>query len=151
MEKFINYNTTSELHKELTNIVLLCLEESSSYYYCYCNEETGDCDLCDLIEFLANIDDENLMDGFPPRKFLQLNYNKRDKLEEFSSKILAFFQKIEMNNERCLDFFKKRYHWSVKDIRNGTSHSLTLEEVIENEKETIDANPDFYLKATEAT
>ena len=105
MEKFINYNTTSELHKELTNIVLLCLEESSSYYYCYCNEETGNCDLCDLIEFLANIDDENLMDGFPPRKFLQLNYNKRDKLEEFSSKILPFFQKIEMNNERCLDFF----------------------------------------------
>ena len=56
-----------------------------------------------------------------------------------------------MNNERCLDFFEKRYHWSVKDIRNGTSHSLTLEEVTENEKEMIDANPDFYLKATEAT
>ena len=149
MDRYIKYDTTAELHKELTNIILLCLEEISSYFYCYCGEEFGDCDLCNLIEFLANIEDENLMDGLSPRKFLQRNYNNRDKLEEFSLKILPFFQKMEMNREECLDFFKKRYHWSMKDRLHGTTHSLTLEEVIENEKEMVDANPNFYTSASE--
>ena len=149
MDRYIKYDTTAELHKELTNIILLCLEEISSYFYCYCGEKFGDCDLCNLIEFLANTDDENLMDGLSPRKFLQKNYNNRDKLEEFSLKILPFFQKMEMNKEECLDFFKKRYHWSMKDRLHGTTHSLTFEEVIENEKEMVDANPNLYVSASE--
>ena len=149
MDRYIKYDTTAELHKELTNIILLCLEEISSYFYCYCGEKFGDCDLCNLIEFLANTDDENLMDGLSPRKFLQKNYNNRDKLEEFSLKILPFFQKMEMNKEECLDFFQKRYHWSKKDRLHGTTHSLTLEEVIENEKEMVDANPNLYVSASE--
>ena len=85
------YDSTSELHRELTNIVLLCLEDVNSFFYCYCGEEFGDCGLCDLITFFANIDDENLMDGLSPRKFLAKNYNRRGKLEEFSLKILPFF------------------------------------------------------------
>ena len=52
MDKYITYNSTSELHRELTNIVLLCIEDSNSYYYCYSGEEFGDCALCKLIEFL---------------------------------------------------------------------------------------------------
>ena len=37
----------------------------------------------------------------------------------------------------------------MKDRLHGTTHSLILEEVIENEKEMVDANPDFYISATE--
>ena len=138
MDKYINYNSTSELHRELSNIVLLCLEDINSFYYCYCGEEFGDCGLCELIVFFANIDDENLMDGLSPRKYLAKNYNKRTKLEVFSLKILPFFEKMEKNHDPSLDFFKKRYRWSSKDRLNGTTHSLTLEEVIENE--ILDAN-----------
>ena len=132
MDKYIKYDSTSELHRELTNIVLLCLEDINSFFYCYCGEEF-DCRLCDLIMFFANVDDENLIDGLSPRKFLAKNYNNRGKLEEFSLKILPFFQKMEMNHYPSLDFFKKRYHWSSRDRVHGTTHSLTLEEVIENE------------------
>ena len=132
MDKYIKYDSTSELHRELTNIVLLCLEDINSFFYCYCGEEF-DCGLCDLITFFANIDEQNLMDGFSPRKFLAKNYNRIEKLEEFSLKILPFFQKMEMNHYPSLDFFKKRYHWSSRDRVHGTTHSLTLEEVIENE------------------
>ena len=141
MDKYIKYNSTSELHTELTNIVLLCLEEDNSYFYCYCGEEFGDCDLCDLITFLVDVYDENLMDGLSPRKFLQKNYNNRQKLEEFSLKILPFFQKMEMNNENCLDFFQKRYRRSMVNSFHKISYYLTLEEIIENEKEMVDANP----------
>ena len=91
MDKYIKYNSTSELHTELTNRVLLCLEEDNSYFYCYCVEEFGDCDLCDLITFLVDVYDENLMDRLSPRKFLQKNYKNRQKLEEFSLKILPCF------------------------------------------------------------
>ena len=141
MDRFIEYDTTAELHKELTNITLLCLVEISSYFYCYCGEEFGECDLCKLMEFLANINDEKLMDGVSSRKFLQINYNNREKLEEFSLKILPFFQKMEMNNENCLDFFQKRYRRSMVNSFHKISYYLTLEEIIENEKEMVDANP----------
>ena len=144
MDKYIKYDSTSELHTELTNIVLLCLEDTSSYFYCYCNEETGDCDLCKLIEFFANINDEDLIDGLPARKFLQFNYNNRSKSEEFSLIVLPFFQKIEMNHKETLDFFEKRYHWSIRDRNDGSYYSLTLEEVIENEKEFVENNPILY-------
>ena len=140
MEEFIKYNTTVELHRELTNITLLCLDTDESYFYCYCNEEIGDCDLCGLIEFLANPFDENFMDGLYPREFLKRNYNNRNKLEEFSFGILPFFQKMKMNQEKCLEFFKQRYHWSMKDRIHGTTHSMTLEEVIENDIEMIEQN-----------
>ena len=33
------------------------------------------------------------MDGLPPEKFLKINYDKREKLEEFADKIFLFFLK----------------------------------------------------------
>ena len=133
MDKYITYNSTSELHRELTNILLLCLEDNNSLYYCYCGEEFGDCGLCNLTSFLADIEEKNLMDSLSPRRFLARNYNKRMKLEEFSLKILPFFEKMEKDCDPCLDFFERKYHWSCKDRLHGTTHDLTLEEVIENE------------------
>ena len=105
MDKYITYNSTSELHRELSNILLLCLEDSSSFYYCYCGEEFGDGGLCNLIFFFADVDEKNVMDGLSPRKFLARNYNKRVKLEEFSLKNLPFFEKMKKDNDPSLDFF----------------------------------------------
>ena len=35
---FKKYETARSLHRELTNILLLCINESN-YYYCYCDNE----------------------------------------------------------------------------------------------------------------
>lgn len=133
MDKYIHYNSTTELHRELTNILLLSVEESSSIYYCYCGEEFGTCALCQLTYFFADPYEENTMDGLSPRKFLAKNYNKRQKLEEFSAKILPFFEKIEKDNVMSLEFFKNEYSWSLKQYSTGKTLYLTLDEVIENE------------------
>lgn len=147
MDKYIKYDSTSELHTELTNILLLCLEDNSTDYYCDCGEEKGDCELCKLIEFLAQIDDSNLIDGLRFREFLQVNYNNREKLEEFSVLILPFFQKMELNQKDALEFFQRsKYTWSTCHSETGIYHSLTLEEFIESDKELLRANPHLFDK-----
>ena len=133
MDKFITYNSTSELHRELTNIVLLCMEDNDSCYYCYSGEEFGDCGLCKLIDFLFDIENKNLMDGLSPRNFLAINHNNRSKLEEFSLKILPFFEKMKEDFPPALDFFKKKYHQTSRDRITGKFHDITFEEAIENE------------------
>ena len=129
MEKYINYNSTSELHKELVNIFLLCTEDRISDYYCYCNEKINSCDLCELVKFCLY----EKMDGNSLKYFLKVNYNKRSKLEEFASKILPFFDKMKINDESCLVFLNKEYSWSMKDFSSGTTLYLSLEEVIDYE------------------
>ena len=147
MDKYIKYDSKSELHTELTNILLLCLEDNSTDYYCDCGEEKGDCELCKLIEFLAQIDDRNLIDGLRFRKFLQVNYNNRERLEEFSVLILPFFQKMELNQNDALEFFQRsKYTSSTRDSETGIYHSLTLEEFIESDKELLRANPHLFDK-----
>ena len=47
--------------------------------------------------------------GLSPKKFLQLNYNNRHKLEEFANKILPFFKRIQLNDNRALEFFHRDY------------------------------------------
>ena len=37
MDKFIKYNSKSELHRELTNILLLATEDSNDFY-CFCDK-----------------------------------------------------------------------------------------------------------------
>ena len=141
---FIRYNSTSELHKELTNILLLATEDSN-FFYCYCDkfsETRSKCDLCALCEFL--FDDDSLMDGLPPKKFLQLNYDNRVKLEEFASKISPFFKRIERNDRRALEFFDKEYVWTLKDYSSATYYSMTLTEIIENDKDLVKNNPQLF-------
>ena len=91
---FVKYDSTSELHKELTNILLLAPEESN-FFYCYCDKFSDErrrrCDLCALCYYL--FDSENLMEVLPPNKFLQLSYDNRAKLDEFVNKISPFFLK----------------------------------------------------------
>ena len=152
MDKFITYNSTSELHRELTNIVLLCMEDNNSYYYCYSGEEFGDCNLCKLIDFLFDIEKKNLMDGLSPRSFLAKNHNNRSKLEEFSLKILPFFEKMKEDFPPALDFFQKNYHWSSRDRVSGKFYDISLEEAIENEilsAECSDLKIDLNIKEKE--
>ena len=126
MNKYIEYDSTSDLHKELTNILLLPTEESNFVYrYCHkLSDKRAKCDLCALCHFLFHYN--NLMDGLLPKKFLQLNYDNRVKLDEFASKILPFFKRMELNDKNSLDFFGKEYSWSMKDYSSATYHSMTL-------------------------
>ena len=145
MEKYISYNSTSDLHKELTNIMLLCTERSKILdQFCYCNEEIGDCGLCQLIEFCYDPLDENKIDGLSPENSLKVNFNNRSKLEEFATKILPFFKSIELNNSKAIDLLKeKRYSWSMRDF-SGENHSLTLEDVIEGDKQLAENYPHLF-------
>ena len=141
---FIRYDSTSELHKKLTNILLLA-EEDSNFFYCYCDkfsETISKCDLCALCDFLFN--DDNLMDGLPPKKLLQLNYNNRVKLDEFASKISPFFKRIECNDKHALEFFDKEYVWTLKYYSSRTYYSMTLAEIIENDKDLFNNNPQLF-------
>ena len=133
MDKYITYDTASQLHRELTNIVLLCCEDSHSLYYCYCGEEFGTCGLCALTEFLMDPHEEHSMDGLTPRKFLAKNYNKRQRLEEFALKILPFFEKMDKDYDPSLDYFRKDYSWSMREKSTGKTLHIDLDEAVENE------------------
>ena len=84
------------------------------------------------------------MDGLPPNKFLQLNYDNRSKLDEFAVKILSFFDRMERDDKKSLEFFDNEYSWSMRDYSSCTYHSLTLTEIIENDKEFLKNNPQLF-------
>ena len=64
-EDFLKFDSTSDLHKKLTNIVLIATEESNCNY-CFCISDRK-CALCDLCSYLFH--DNNHIDGLPPRNF----------------------------------------------------------------------------------
>ena len=140
---FVKFESTSELHKELTNILLLATEDSN-FFYCYCEKNGRKCDLCDLCHYL--FDDNNLMEGLPPKKFLQLNYDKREKLEDFADKIFPFFERMEYYGKRSLDFFNKEYEWVCKNWGDGSYWTMTLTEIIDSDKEFVKNNPKLFDK-----
>ena len=140
---FLKFESTSELHKELTNILLLATEDSN-FFYCYCEKGGRKCDLCDLCYFL--FDDNNLMEGLRPKKFLQLNYNKREKLEEFPDKIFPFLEEWNVTTNVPLIFFNKEYEWILKDYSTAAYHTLTLTEIIDSDKEFVKNNPKLFDK-----
>ena len=86
------------------------------------------------------------MDGLSLKKFLQLNYNNRLKLEEFANKILPFFKRIQLNDARALEFFYKEYEWPLKDFSRGETFVLGLDEIIENDIELVKNNPQLFDK-----
>ena len=65
-KNFMKFESTSELHKELTNILLLATEDSN-FFYCYCEKNGRKCDLCDLCHYL--FDDNNLMMAYHQNNF----------------------------------------------------------------------------------
>ena len=101
---FFKFKDTCSSHKELTNVLLLCVCESN-YYYCYChsNKRKTTCSLCDLCNFLS--DESNRIENLSIKKFLQVNYNKREKLDIVLNLITPFFNRIKAEKEDALDFF----------------------------------------------
>ena len=91
---FFKYHTARSLHRELTNIYLLCIKEPN-YYYCYCNtNEIVICSLCRLCQYFR----DGKIDNLSCEQFLQLNYNKKDKLDLLVSLISPFFTLIKSIN-----------------------------------------------------
>ena len=132
MDKYITYNSTSELHRELTNILLISVEDSGNFY-CYCGEEFGTCGICGLAYFLLDPNHENKIEGQSPRTFLAKNYNNREKLEFLASKMAFYYDKIEKDNKESLEFYQKEYSWSLKVYSTGETLNVDLDESIENE------------------
>lgn len=140
---FFKFKDTCSSHKELTNVLLLCVCESN-YYYCYChsNKRTTTCSLCDLCNFLS--DESNKIENLSIKKFLQCNYNKREKLDVVLNLITPFFNRIKAEKEDALDFFNKEYYWHSRDIRTGDIRFLSLDQIIESDKELVKNNPHLY-------
>ena len=108
---FLKFESTSELHKELTNIFLLATEDSN-LFYCYREKGGRKCDLCDLCYYLFH--NNNLMEVLPPKKFLQLNYDKREKLEEFADKIFHFLKEWNITTNVLLIFLIRNMNGFAK-------------------------------------
>ena len=101
----------SELHKELTNILLLATEDSN-FFYCYCEKGGRKCDLCDLCYFL--FDDNNLMEVLPPKKLLQLNYANRENLDDLPTKSFHFLKEWNTTTNVRLIFLIKNINGFAK-------------------------------------
>ena len=130
---FFKYHTTRSLHRELTNIFLLCINESN-YYYCYCNiNEIAICSLCKLCQYLRDCKIDNLSCD----KFLQLNYNKKDKLDLLVSLISPFFSLIKSEKKDALHFFSKEYYCYSRDISTRDIKFLSLDQIIEKNKAKV--------------
>ena len=74
-------------------------------------------------------------------------YNaKREKLENFVNRIFPFFVRMEYFDKRSLDFFNKEYVWSSKNYNDSTYSTLTLTEIIDNDKEFVKNNSKLFDK-----
>ena len=140
---FLKFESMTKLHKELTNILLLATEDSN-FFYCYCEKGRRKCDLCDLYYFL--FDENNLMEGLPPKKILQLNFANREKLDDFVDKIFPFFERMEYYDKRSYNFFNKEYKWVCKNWGDGSYWTMTLTEIIDSDKEFVKNNPKLFDK-----
>ena len=127
---FYKYHTARSLHRELTNIFLICTKESN-YYYCYCNiNEISNCSLCKLCQYLQDCQIDNLS----CEKFLQLNYNKKDKLQLLVSLISPFFSFFKSEKKDALHFFTQEHYYYSKDLSTGDIKFDSLNDIIEKTK-----------------
>ena len=132
MDKYIIYNSTKQFYRELTNIVLISIEETGDCY-CYCGEENGTCGICGLGIFLVDAHNQNKIEGLSARKFLVKNRENKEKLQIFADKIVVFFDKIQDERPESLEFFEKEYSRSLKVYSTGETLYLDLDSCIENE------------------
>ena len=123
---FFKYHTARSLYRELTKIYLLCTKEAN-YYYCYCNtNEIVICSLCRLCQYLKDCKIDNLS----LEQFLQLNYNKKDKLDLLVSLISPFFTLIKSENKDALHFFSQEYYYYFKNLSTGKLKFSSLDDII---------------------
>ena len=125
---FAKYDTAKSLHKELKNILLLCINESN-YYYCYCDmEKQSKCTLCEFCEYFPDVKIENMS----IENFLEINHNQKDKLDIVVNLIKPFFDRVKFEDKDALQFFYKEYYWHLRDIATGTIKHVSLDEIIDN-------------------
>ena len=75
---------------------------------------------------------------------MQLNYAKREKLDMFINLISPFFDRIKVEKETALDFFNKEYYWHSRDIKTGDIRFVSLDQIIENDKDLVKNNPELF-------
>ena len=51
---------------------------------------------------------------------------------------------MKCEDKNSLDFFDNEYSWSMRDYRSYFYHSMTLTEIIENDKEFVKRNPQLF-------
>ena len=132
MDKYIIYTNTKQFYRELTNIVLISIEETGDHY-CYCGEENGCCGICELGIFLTDARNQNKIEGLSAREFLVKNRENKEKLQIFADKIVVFFDKIQDERPESLEFFEKESSWSLKVFSTGETLSCDLDSCIDNE------------------
>ena len=144
-KKFLKFNDVKKLHFELTNIVYIAREKDESWY-CFCDEITCCCfkqtnkKKCTLCLFCEKMFKKHLIDNMEAREFLLRNRKNEQKLREFVDLIWTFFQKMAFLNKRSLQFFNDEYRWSMRNYQEGTTSSLTMEEIIESNIELVELN-----------
>ena len=86
----------------------------------------------------------DLLRAFRRKNFLQKFYNNRVKLVEFLNLILQFFKEMYSKVERSLEFFDKEYEWSLRNYQEGTYSTMTLDEIINSDKQFVKYNPNLF-------
>ena len=81
-----------------------------------------------------------LIDTMDAREFLLRNRENKKKLQEFVDLIWPFFQKMAFLNKRSLEFFNDEYRWSMHNYQEGTTSSVTMEKIIENNTMLVELN-----------
>ena len=66
------------------------------------------------------------IDNLSCDKFLQLNYNKKDKLDLLVSLISPFFSLIKSEKKDALHFFSQEYYYYYKDLSTGNTKFNSL-------------------------
>ena len=54
------------------------------------------------------------------------------------------FDRMEHEDKSSREFFDNEYSWSMRDYSSGIYHSLTLSEIIENDKVFLKNNPQLF-------
>ena len=47
-------------------------------------------------------------------------------------------------DERSLEFFDKDYEWSLRNYQEGTYLTMTLDEIIDSDKQFVKNNPKLF-------
>ena len=95
---------------------------------------------CSLCLFCEKMFKKHLTDNMEAREFLLRNKKNEQKLREFVDLIWTFFQKMAFLNKRSLQFFNDEYRWLMRNYQEGTTSSLTMEEIIECNIELVELN-----------
>ena len=100
------------------------------------------CWLCSFLYIRTNR--SGFIESLPPKKFLQKFYNDRVEVVKFLNLILLFFKEMYSKDEYSLEFFDKEYEWSLRNYQEGTYSTMTLDEIINSDKQFVKYNPNLF-------